>query len=84
MKKQKVKLGKVKLAQPKNKLTDAQLSTLISAISSKYADQSFPDIKDKLDEEYREAFKYSDYEYYGYKTDLGSILDIDIMFGPKK
>lgn len=79
-KKKKLNLKNAKLANVENKLTDKQLSTLISSITQKYVSAVFDDIKDTLDEEYKEAFKYSNYEYLGYKTDLGSIRDIDIMF----
>jgi hypothetical protein len=83
MKKKKVNLSTAKLKQQKNKLTDNQISTAISAITTKYLNVPFEDIKDKLDEEYREVFKYSDYDYHGYKTDLGTVYDIDIIITKK-
>lgn len=83
MKKQKIKLGKVKRKETKKFLTDSELSTLISAITQEYSNRKFQDIKDELHEKYAEAFKYSNYTYKGFKTDLGTIQDIDIFFEKK-
>lgn len=82
--KKKLKLGKIKRKDRRKHLSDDQLSTLISEISRKYFDEPFEEIRDKLDDEYREAFKFSNYEYHGYTTELGTIRDLDIIIERKK
>lgn len=81
--KNKLKLGKIKRKQKQKLLTDNQLSTLISEITKEYMDKPFIDIREELDERYEEAFQHSRYKYNGFKTDLGTIQDIDIFFNLK-
>lgn len=61
-------------------LTDTELADAISEVTAKYMDYNFVDIRDALDEDYRELFKKSRYDYKGYSTELGILGDIRLHF----
>lgn len=64
-------------------LNDQELADAVAEITIKYQNYNFRDIVDALDNDYRELFKHSKYEYMGLSTELGILGDVKLLFKPK-
>ncbi len=78
----KLKTSKDNLEEIKNKQID-QIESDFNKIIQSYKDKNFDEVKDILEEEFKELFKrYKDWKYHGYSTRYG-IDDVAINFTHK-